>query len=97
MDYYTYDDDVIKSVHIGDIKITVIQLLTTLIQILFFLGLCVLHQGVLVFKQFLSLQSNLDPMKDNLDQLTLGNFRIFGGSNTFKFTNLNIYTGGELW
>lgn len=34
-------------------------------------------------------------MKDNLDQLTLENFRIFAGSNTFRFTNLNIYTGAN--
>ena len=34
-------------------------------------------------------------MKENLDQLTIENFRIFSGSNTFKFTDLNIYTGAN--
>ncbi|MCX6266066.1 MAG: AAA family ATPase [Bacteroidetes bacterium] len=34
-------------------------------------------------------------MKENLDELTIENFRIFAESNTFKFTDLNIYTGAN--
>ncbi|MEI8226009.1 MAG: AAA family ATPase [Bacteroidota bacterium] len=34
-------------------------------------------------------------MKERLDELTIDNFRIFAGTNTFKFTDLNIYTGAN--
>ena len=34
-------------------------------------------------------------MKENLDQLIIENFRIFAESNTFDFTDLNIYTGAN--
>lgn len=34
-------------------------------------------------------------MKERLDELTIDNFRIFAGTNTFKFTDINIYTGAN--